>query len=135
MFCFCGGFLYKSNKSHYIKLFIFRYVSLITGNFKIAFDNTGAVSSTYSLERPRTTDLFPRKSKGGANIATMLVISRGPWVIGKTMVWATKVVGRGVVNDVFKNDHYMGFLLRKYRENGQNHTFRSFEPPKWPFLC
>ena len=65
MFCFCGGFLYKSNKSHYIKLFIFRYVSLITGNFKIAFDNTGAVSSTYSLERPRTTDLFPRKSKGG----------------------------------------------------------------------
>ena len=71
----------------------------------------------------------------GANIATMLVISRGPSVIGKTMVWATKVVGRGVVNDVFKNDHYMGFLLRKYRENGQNHTFRPFEPPKWPFLC
>ena len=58
----------------------------------------------------------------------MLVISRGPSVIGKTMVWATKVVGRGVVNDVFKNDHYMGFLLRKYRENGQNHTFRTFEP-------
>ena len=42
---------------------------------------------------------------------------------------------KGVVNDVFKNDHYMGFLLRKYRENGQNHTFHPFEPPKWPFLC
>ena len=65
----------------------------------------------------------------------MLVICGGPWVIRKTMIWAIKVIGRGVVNDVFENDHYIGDLLGKYKENGQNHTFRRFEPPKWSFLC
>ena len=42
------------------------------------------------LGRPRTTDIFRK----GGNISAMLVISRVPWVIGKTMVWATKVIGR-----------------------------------------
>ena len=65
----------------------------------------------------------------------MQVICGAPWVIRKIMIWAIKVIGRGVVNDVFENGHYIGILLRKYKENGQNHTFRSFEPPKWPFLC
>ena len=37
----------------------------------------------------------------GATNATMLVIGGSPWVIRKTMVWAIKVIGRGVVNDVF----------------------------------
>ena len=85
---------------------------------------------------PLSSALFPRKSKGGgANNATMLVICGAPWVIRKTMIWAIKVIGRGVVNDVFENGHYIGNLLRKYKENGQNHTFRRIEPPKWSFLC
>ena len=44
---------------------------------------------------PLSSALFPRKSKGGANNATMLVICGAPWVIIKTMIWAIKVIGRG----------------------------------------
>ena len=61
---------------------------------------------TYTLGHihvyPLSAALFPRKSKGGANNATMLVICGAPWVIRKTMIWAIKVIGRGVVNDVFE---------------------------------
>ena len=32
------------------------------------------------------------------------------------MVWATEVVGRELVQDVFKNDHYIGDILGKYKE-------------------
>ena len=65
----------------------------------------------------------------------MLVICGGPWVIRKTIIWAMKVIGRGVVNDVFENGRFKGNLYWKYRENGQNQTFRRFEPSKWSFLC
>ena len=35
-----------------------------------------------------------------------------------------KVIGRGVVNDVFENGRFKGNLYWKYRENDQNQTFR-----------
>ena len=54
----------------------------------------------------------------------MLVICVGPWVIRKTKIWAIKVIGRGVVNDVFENGRFKGNLYWKYRKNGQNQTFR-----------
>ena len=34
---------------------------------------------------------------------------------------------KGVVNDVFENGHYIGNILEKYKENGQNPTFRQIE--------
>ena len=40
-----------------------------------------------------------------------------------------KVIGRGVVNDVFENGRFKGILYWKYSENGQNQTFRRFVPP------
>ena len=47
-----------------------------------------------------TDILIPQKSKGGI-VPPRLVISRVPWGVRKTLVWGLKVVGRGVVNDVF----------------------------------
>ena len=64
----------------------------------------------------------------------MLVMCRGPWVIRKTKIWAIRVIGMGVVNDVFENGRFKGNLYWKYRENGQNQTFRRFETPKSSFL-
>ena len=40
----------------------------------------------------------------------MLVICGEPLVIRKTIIWAMKVIGRGVVNDVFENGRFKGSL-------------------------
>ena len=42
---------------------------------------------------------------------------------------------KGVVNDVFENGRFKGNIYWKCIENGQNETFRRFEPSKWPFYA
>ena len=74
--------------------------------------------------------LFPQKSRVGASIATTLVVWRVPQINRKTLVWVSRVVGTGVVHDVFEIYQLYGDFIKENGKIAQKCKLFSFSPLK-----